>query len=134
MLPEIEDDLTEDYEVEEQPSLTWKLDTANERISGTVDEKESIQQAIYCILSTERYDSMIHSWDYGVELKELFDQPLGYVLPELKRRITEALLQDDRIQSVEEFRFNTEKKGIVTVSFTVGTNYGEVSVEKEVET
>ncbi|MDY5845228.1 MAG: DUF2634 domain-containing protein [Frisingicoccus sp.] len=133
MLPAIEDDLTEDYEVETQPSLTWKLDAVNGRISGTSDGKESIVQAIYCILNTERYDSMIHSWDYGVELKDLFGEPLGYVLPELKRRITEALLQDDRIQTVDNFVFDIKKKGVVSVSFTVGTNYGEILSEKEVE-
>ena len=133
MLPAIEDDLTEDYEVETQPSFIWKLDAENGRISGTADGKESIRQAIYCILNTERYDSMIHSWDYGVELKDLFGEPLGYVLPELKRRITEALLQDDRIQTVDNFVFDTKKKGVVAVSFTVGTNYGEVSAEKEVK-
>lgn len=133
MLPEIEDDLTEDYEIEVQPSRTWKLDFENKCISGTVDEQESIQQTVYCILNTERYDGLTHTWEYGVELKDLFNEPLGYVLSELKRRITEALLQDDRIQSVDNFEFNTDKKGVVAVSFVVGTDYGEVKTGTEVE-
>lgn len=133
MLPEISDDLTEDYEVEIQPSRTWKLDFENKRILGIAEEAESIEQTIYAILKTERYDSLIHTWDYGVELKDLFHKPLGYVLSELKRRITDALLCDDRIQSVYNFAFNMEKRGVVAVSFSVGTSYGEINTGTEVE-
>ena len=32
------------------------------RISGYIDDKDAIVQAIYLILSTERYESLIYSW------------------------------------------------------------------------
>ena len=130
MLPKIDDDLSEDYEVEEQPSLAWKLDLSNGRIRGTVDGREGIRQAIYCILCTERYESLIHSWDYGVELMDLYGTSPGYALPELERRIKEALMQDDRIYAVEGFSFEWKKKGAVALSFTAVTEYVGITAEK----
>lgn len=132
MLPGIEEDLSEGYEIEEQPSLVWKLNGNNDQIRGTVDEIEAVRQAAFCILNTERYEYMIYSWDYGVELEDLFGEPLSYVLPELKRRIAEALTQDDRITGVRDFLFDTSKRGIVNAVFTIETIYGEIQTEKEV--
>ena len=80
----------------------------------------------------ERYEYLIHSNDFGIELRELFGKPIPYVLPELKRRITEALTQDDRIKDVTDFSFET-KRGKVFTSFVVHTVFGDVKVEKEVE-
>lgn len=132
MLPGIEEDLSEGYEIEEQPSLVWKLNGNNDQIGGTVDEIEAVRQAAFCILNTERYEYMIYSWDYGVELEDLFGEPLSYVLPELKRRIAEALTQDDRITGVKDFLFDTGKRGTVNAAFTIETIYGEIQAEKEV--
>lgn len=134
MIPSVEDDLTEDYEVEEQPSLAWKISTDGERLSGETDGLESIRQTIYAILNTERYGSMIYSWDYGVELSDLIGEPVSYVLPEIKRRITEALTQDDRITDVSGFEFDTSKKRVVQVAFQVETAMGSVQSEIEVNT
>lgn len=132
MLPGIEEDLSEGYEIEEQPSLVWKLNGNNDQIRGTVDEIEAVRQAAFCILNTERYEYMIYPWDYGVELEDLFGEPLSYVLPELKRRIAEALTQDDRITGIRDFLFDTSKRGIVNAVFTIETIYGEIQAEKEV--
>ena len=87
MIPKVEDDLLT-LEVETQPSLTYALDIEHGRIRGMVDELESLRQAIYLILSTERYAYLIYSWNYGVELVELIGQPKEYALPEIKRCIT----------------------------------------------
>ena len=132
MLPEVQSDLSEEYEIEREPSLTWKLGDGGSRIIGKVDGAKAVQQAIYCILNTERYESMIYSWDYGVELSDLFGEPLSYVLPELKRRVSEALTQDERITGVKDFSFVIEKKGVVNMAFTAETIYGEVRGKKEV--
>mgnify|MGYP005773245173 CR=1 FL=1 len=50
----------------------------------------------------------------------------------LKRRITEALLQDDRITSLDGWEFETGRNW-VTARFTVHTIYGDVSAQKEVD-
>lgn len=132
MIPEVNDGLTIDFEeAVALPSKTYKLHTAKNRIVGLIDEVEALKQAIFLILNIERYDYIIYSWNYGVELKDLFGKPIPYVLPEIKRRVTEALVQDDRIDSVDNFHFIVNK-GKVLTSFTVHSIYGEIETEKEV--
>lgn len=114
----------------ERPSKTFGLDLENGRICGTVDGLEAVRQAVYCILNTERYDFLIYSWNYGVELKGLVGRPIPYVKTELKRRVREALLQDGRIKGVDGFRFVQEGRRLA-VQFTVHTTFGDLQGEKE---
>ena len=104
---------------------------AVDRINGYVDDLESVKQAIYLILGTERYKFNIYSWDYGVELVDLFGKPMPYVISELPRRIKEALIQDDRITDVLDFEFEINGKKLHT-TFTVVTNFGNINTELEV--
>ena len=120
------------FDVQEQPSKTYYLDRANKRIIGTVtDYLKAVEQAVYLILSTERYDYAMYSWDYGIELKDLFGQIKEVVIPNLINRITEALMQDDRIDEVNNFKYRIDKSKYF-ISFTVVTKYGNVEL-KEVE-
>ena len=121
-----------DTEITEQPTLTHRMDREKEYIKGKTDEIEAMKQAVYKILMTERYGSIIYSGDYGIELKDLFGQPVSYVCPELERRITEALTWDKRIESVDDFQFDLSKKGVVSVRFNVQTVFGSFDTEKEV--
>ena len=89
-------------------------------------------QAIYLILNIERYEHLIYSWNYGIELADLFGQPISFCIPEIKRRITEALMQDSRITGVDEFNFE-HKRGKVFTTFTVHTIFGDIEAEKVVE-
>lgn len=125
--------LTDAFEYVKSPGLTYKLNIESERIAGYVDELEAYKQAVYKILNTERYDYLIYSWNYGIELKELFGQPIAWVVPELERRITEAIMQDDRTESVHDFEFDTSKRGVVAVTFTASSIYGETEIETIVE-
>lgn len=127
MIPTTDDELLT-IEVETQPSQTYALDIENGRIRGVADGTEALKQAIYLVLSTERYEYLIYSWNYGVELKELVGQDKEYALSEIKRCITEALLQDDRITVVDSFDFEYGKKS-VHVTFTAHTIYGEMEVD-----
>lgn len=121
------------FEIITQPSLTWKIDFEKNRVVGLCDELEAYKQAVYLALNVERYKHLILSWNYGVEMSGLFGQPIPYVVPELERVITEALMQDDRTEGVHSFEFDTSKRGTVTVKFVVQSIYGEVTVEKEVQ-
>jgi hypothetical protein len=103
-----------------------------DRINGYVDDIDAIKQAIYLILSIERYQHIIYSWDYGVELLDLYGKPLPYVMADLPRRITEALTQDDRIEDVTDFEFERNGKRLHT-TFTVITNAGNIPTDLEVE-
>ena len=53
-------------------------------------------------------------------------------MSEMKRRITDALMQDDRITGVDDWTFETGRKSVL-VRFTVYTIYGELEATKEVE-
>ena len=118
--------------ITEQPTLTYRMDREKEYIKGKTDDIEAMKQAVYKILMTERYGSIIYSGDYGIELADLFGQPVSYVCPELERRITEALLWDRRIESVDNFQFDLSKRGIVSVRFNVQTVFGSFETEREV--
>jgi len=132
MIPFVYDDLQPDFEITPQPTRTYRLNLNEMRIGGYIDGQEAMKQAIYKILNTERYDYIIYSWNYGSELAELYGQPIPYVYSEIKRRITEALLRDDRITDVGDFSFSQDK-GRVTVKFTVETTEGIIEIEKEVK-
>lgn len=130
MIPKVDNDLL-NLETETQPSLTYALDIESGRIRGKIDRMEALRQAVYLILSTERYDWLIYSWNYGREFRELIGQPKEFALPEIKRCISEALLQDDRITAVDGFEFSTGKKA-VHVAFIVHSIFGDMEVETNV--
>ena len=130
MIPSTTAFLEQDFEIEEQPTHTYKMNFDNDRVQGYTDEQEAMRQAIYKILQTERYQYIIYSSDYGIETLDLYGEPASYVCPELERRIAEALAWDERIQSVTDFEFNISKKGEVHVTFTVHTVFGDVVAEK----
>jgi hypothetical protein len=62
----------------------------------------------------------------------LIGEPKEYVYAELKRRITEALTQDERIESVDAFSFSTVKNE-VAVTFTVHTKIGDIQAERRMK-
>lgn len=132
MIPSTTACLEQDFEIETQPTHTYKMNLESSLIRGYVDDLEAMKQAIYKILLTERYQYIMYSWNYGIELIDLYGEPVSYVCPELERRITEALLWDDRIESVTDFEFDLPKKGVIHVSFTVHTIFGDVNAEREV--
>ncbi len=116
-----------------EPGYTFKLDTERQRVRGTTDDKDALLQAIYLMLSVERYAYPIYSRNYGVELGDLIGKPKDYAMSEIKRRITEALTQDDRITGVTDWEFEQIKRKSVTVRFVVNTVYGDLLAEKEVD-
>lgn len=132
MIPSTAGFLDKDFEIEERPSFTYKMHPEDGFVRGYTDGLEAVRQAIYKIIMTERYQYVIYSWNYGIELLDLFGEPVSYVCPELKRRIAEALLWDDRIEQVDHFEFDFPKKGVVHVSFTAHTIFGDVQGEREV--
>lgn len=131
-LPQASEDLDLiQFAIEQQPSYTHKLDIIRKRVKGMTDGADAMLQAIYLILSVERYQYPIYSYNYGVEFEDLIGRSKDYVMSEVKRRITEALTQDDRINSVDGWEFDTTKKAIIT-AFTVHTIYGDVEITKEI--
>lgn len=132
MIPTTNDILSMNLKTEVQPSKNYKMHTDLNTISGVCDELEAMHQVIYKILNTERYQYIIYSWNYGIELLDLFGEPVAYVCSEIQRRITEALVQDDRINSVDNFEFDLTERKTVKVTFIVHTIFGELQEEKVV--
>ena len=130
MLPLSDKDILQINESTE-PSNTFFIDFEKGRISGFIDEKEAVKQAIMLILNTERYKFLIYSWNYGAELEELIGTHPDIVEDEAERLISEALLQDDRITAVYDFEFSRNRDTLL-VNFKVDSIYGDIDIETEV--
>lgn len=115
----------------ERPSRTWKLDLASGRIRGFIDGLEAVKQAAFKILQTQRYRYLIYSFDYGHELESLIGMNPLFVKSELTRITQEALLQDDRIQGIENMEVAIAGDSI-SADFTVNTVYGSFGIIQEV--
>ena len=112
-----------------ETSRTYKL--SGYKIQGYVDGLEALKQAIYKVLNTERYEYPIYGFNYGIDLESLVGKDRTYVQIELKRRISECLLQDERITGVDNFRF--EGSGdVLKCTFDVHSIFGNITVSREV--
>ena len=114
------------------PSLTWKIHEEQAEVRGNLDGLEAMKQAVYKILQTERYRYAVYDWNYGIELAELYGKNVTYVIPELKKRMEEALLADDRVTAVTDFSF-VQEKGSLTAECMVHTVFGEIKAERMVD-
>lgn len=122
-------DTIENVETTTQPSKTYRI--KNGKVVGFCDGKEALEQTIYFILSTERYKYLIYSKSYGSELENIPNIDKDILESEIKRRINEALIQDDRIENTDNYIFNYSKDSAL-VKFTVFTIYGDIEIEKVV--
>lgn len=134
LIPTVSDGVIADIVDYTMPSKTYNLEyDKDSQIRGYCDEEKAMRQAIYKIINTERYEYIIYSWNYGIELTDLFGKPIPFVYAEIQRRITEALLADDRIKDVYNFSFSNNGED-VTVTFTASTIYGVIEgLTKEVK-
>ena len=130
MLPELQYEIGEIARMQ-QSDRTWRVSAEN-KVIGMTDGIDAVKQAVHFILGTERFRYDIYTWNYGIELQDLIGKDRDYVCAELKRRITEALLQDERVESVDAFCFQYDRHA-VTVQFTVRTVYGDYREESEVK-
>nr|DAZ30274.1 MAG TPA: Protein of unknown function (DUF2634) [Caudoviricetes sp.] len=116
------------------PSKTYRMNIEEETVLGIITKGlEAVRQAVYKVLNTERYKHVIYSSDYGVELADLFGKPMPYVIPEIPRRIEEALLVDDRITKVDSFNLQYDKQGNVNCYFVVHSIFGNIEMERSVK-
>ncbi len=133
MIPTTNPILDTNITTETMPSKNYKMHYLKEEVKGYRDELSAMEQVIYKILNTQRYKYLIYSWNYGIEIDDLIGKDVRLVCVELKGRITEELLQDDRITAVDSFSFDTSKRHVVYVSFVVHTIFGDIETGKEVE-
>lgn len=112
-----------------ETSRTYKI-TGN-RIQGYTDGLDALKQAIYKVLNTERYEYPIYSFNYGIELENLIGKDSVYVQIELKRRIRECLLRDDRITEADNFKFEFNGDQL-KCTFDVHSIFGNLTISREV--
>lgn len=131
MIPSTNSLLTKDISIDSYGSTIYKMDMDKNTIHGLAEDIESLKQMIFCILNTERYEYLAYSWDFGLYTVDLFGKRYDYVCAELERRIPDALLQDDRIESVDSFEFSREGNKVLC-KFTVHSTFGNIDTERTV--
>lgn len=107
------------------------IDFDNKRFVGWADANDAVAQFVYTALNVERYENLLHSWQFGIERNDLYGMPTDYVVAELKRRIADALSVDERITAVDTFEFSIKGRTIA-VKFVVHSIYGDDNFEYEV--
>lgn len=117
--------------VESLPSLTWYINKDTNRIQGTVDNYDAVVQAVQVILNVERFRWQIYSPYSGMQWRGLIGEDPGYVAAELQRRIRDALMMDDRVTGIKDFKYSIADD-VLTASLTVTTVYGDVQTTTEV--
>ena len=115
----------------ELPSKTYKLDLAQKRIIGYVDNLEAIAQAVHKLFSTERYAWEIYTQAYGVEFQSLLGQPTDFVLAIFESRVKDAILADDRILGVQDFKVTKTDISTIVASCTIITSQGNFRIREE---
>ncbi|MFX0110455.1 DUF2634 domain-containing protein [Bacillus pumilus] len=127
------EDMEEDEEEVVEPSTTYRIDfetgrLTNEKINGL----DAIRQFVYMALRTERYSHAVYSHDVGCEVQEAVSDEEStdeYKEMEIPRLIEEALLVDERIESVQDFEI-TKEGAAFKVIFDVVTDEGTLEIEE----
>ncbi|MCU0155681.1 DUF2634 domain-containing protein [Bacillus safensis] len=127
------EDMDKDEEDVVEPSTTYQIDfesgrLTNEKISGL----DAIRQFVYMALRTERYSHAVYSHDVGCEVQEAMSDEEStdeYKEMEIPRLIEEALLVDERIESVQDFKI-TKEGAAFKVIFEVVTDEGTLEIEE----
>ncbi|MCY7500686.1 DUF2634 domain-containing protein [Bacillus pumilus] len=127
------EDMDEDEEDVVESSTTYRIDfesgrLTNEKINGL----DAIRQFVYMALRTERYSHAIYSHDVGCEVQEAVSDEEStdeYKEMEIPRLIEEALLVDERIESVQDFEI-TKEGATFKVVFNVVTDEGTLEIEE----
>ena len=125
--------ITADLKITEEIETAKTYQMADRKIQGYIDGLDALKQSIYKVLHTEKYEWPIYSFSYGIEWESLIGKEDPYVKVELKRRIQECLLQDNRIVSVDNFEFAAMDDNMVC-TFDVNSIYGTATITKEVNT
>lgn len=138
LIPEPNQDFLEEFfEAEEtvetiQPTKTYRLNFATGRIGGMVDGEQSLRQFIEKALLTARDRFLIYDDDYGCDIHDLIGENVtdNFLRAEIPRMIREALIYDERIESVENIEYRKEGDSLF-VTFDVTATDGTI-VEEEV--
>lgn len=128
-----ETDPEEDDNTETLPSNTYKIDIENGRVVGMTDGLDAVRQMVFKMLLTDRYSEIIYDDEYGSDLFVLRGKPVDYAKVLTPDYIESCLLQDDRVESVEDIVITQKDSDTLYASFTVNTVYGSIPIQTEVK-
>lgn len=130
LLPITEDGFGIDTELEFQdfPTNTYYVDELSNQIRGFTDGHAAMVQAVKVVMAVDRYKYQIISPNFGMEYDGLIGADFGFICSELKRRIQDSFIPDNRVTSVDDFVFTDEGESM-TVTFVVYTVYGPVQAD-----
>ena len=131
MLPQSNIDLSQGIVFQDQPSLTWIADPVTNRLRGRGDNWEAVRQAVEVIVNVERFKWQIYTPNFGTDYDGLLGTEPGYAASELRRRLEDAFLPDNRILGIRDYAY-TFRDVSLTVTFTVLTVFGDVPGSMEV--
>lgn len=132
MLPQSEISLANGVVFADQPSLTWIADPVTNRLRGRGDNYEAVRQAVEIIVSVERFKWQIYTPNFGTDYDGLLGTEPGYAASELRRRLEDAFLPDNRILEIRDYSY-TFRGVSLTVTFTARTVFGDVPGSLEVQ-
>lgn len=110
-----------------KPWKTWKMILDGKNISGDATAIDALNQTIYTLLRIERYEWPVFKSNVGIKMSDLYGQSKRYVYAVLTQRIPETLLIDDRITSVENFKYDAVNSTghRLVMSYTVRSKLGD---------
>lgn len=123
--------LLDNYENKRYSNKDFRL--VGDRIKGFVDNEYALAQAIYFMLSVERYQYITMSDKAGVELWELYGETDPIVELSLSSTIREAILTDDRVEEITSLEIERAERNRFKVVVEILSNIGDtVTIEKVV--
>lgn len=132
MLPQSNIDLSRGIVFQDQPSLTWIADPVTNRLRGRGDNWEAVRQAVEVIVNVERFKWQIYTPNFGTDYDGLLGTEPGYAASELRRRLEDAFLPDNRILGIKDYTYSFKDVSL-TVTFTALTVFGDVPGSMEVK-
>lgn len=116
-----------------QTGLTYYINSKIGRICSMVDGKEAIIQAIYKALDTEKMGYEIYDWLYGLDMEPFIGQDLDYIQTNIQSYIEDCLLQDDRINAIQNLTVEQQEIDSCLITFNVDTTEGIIEgITKEI--
>ena len=131
IIPSLRDDFAQPVQPILMSSLTYAYinvvnsdEVEDSRLDGWVDGLEAIRQAVFHIVSTERYDYPIYPSNYGIEMRQFIGKSYNYFKAKINQVMTDALYQDDRIVSVTNISMSHPDPYTVYSEWEIRANRG----------
>ncbi len=131
MLPEDSEIVQSGGIGERASSKTYRADLDKNKITGIIDGKEALEQAICFALLTQRYEYAIYPHSYGTDWSGAIGEGFLKAMAAAKTAVTDSLMCDDRIIGIDNFEFEKKERGM-RMSFRVKSVFGNIDEEGEV--